>query len=178
MTLINRVARLFRADVHALLDGVEEPGLLLRQALREMEEALGRDRGHLGLLARERRALDGRRGELEASLAALEGELDVCFEAGRDELARETVRRRLEGERLLGLLVRRQEELGRETAEVQERLSRNGDRLAGMRRQAELLDAEQGGEVRGAPWSGADARVADSEVEVAFLRERQRRAGR
>ena len=42
MALINRMSRLFTADVHAVLDRIEEPDVLLRQAIREMEEALER----------------------------------------------------------------------------------------------------------------------------------------
>ena len=40
MTLINRLSRLFKADVHAMLDRIEEPPLLLQQALRDMAQAL------------------------------------------------------------------------------------------------------------------------------------------
>lgn len=36
MALINRATRLFRADLHAVLDRIEEPDILLRQAVREM----------------------------------------------------------------------------------------------------------------------------------------------
>ena len=43
MALITRVSRLFQADFHAVLDRIEEPDLLLRQAVREMEEELARD---------------------------------------------------------------------------------------------------------------------------------------
>ena len=38
MALINRMSRLFTADVHAVLDRIEEPEALLKQAIREMEE--------------------------------------------------------------------------------------------------------------------------------------------
>ena len=44
MALINRVTRLFKADIHAVLDQIEEPEQLLRQAVRDMEEEL-RGRG-------------------------------------------------------------------------------------------------------------------------------------
>ena len=40
MTLITRLSRLFRADFHAVLDRIEEPETLLRQAIREMEEEI------------------------------------------------------------------------------------------------------------------------------------------
>ena len=46
MALITRVSRLFQADFHAVLDRIEEPEVLLRQAVREMEEELaGRGTG-------------------------------------------------------------------------------------------------------------------------------------
>ena len=38
MALINRISRLFTADMHAVLDRLEEPDVLLKQALREMED--------------------------------------------------------------------------------------------------------------------------------------------
>jgi phage shock protein A len=43
MALITRLSRLFQADMHAVLDKIEEPELLLRQAIREMEEFIATD---------------------------------------------------------------------------------------------------------------------------------------
>jgi len=40
MALINRLSRLFRADFHAVLDQIEEPEALLKQAIRDMEDDL------------------------------------------------------------------------------------------------------------------------------------------
>ena len=42
MALIKRLSRLFAADLHAVLDQIEEPEALLKQAVREMEEELAR----------------------------------------------------------------------------------------------------------------------------------------
>ena len=53
MALISRVSRLLRADLHAVLDHLEEPDVLLRQAVREMEEALAGDTARLQRLRRE-----------------------------------------------------------------------------------------------------------------------------
>ena len=36
MALINRMSRLFTADIHAVLDRIEEPNVLLKHAIREM----------------------------------------------------------------------------------------------------------------------------------------------
>jgi len=50
MLLISRISRLFRADLHAVLDRIEEPEALLRQAIREMEELLAQDEQRSRLL--------------------------------------------------------------------------------------------------------------------------------
>lgn len=176
MTLINRVSRLFRADLHAVLDRVEEPDLLLRQAVREMEEDLGRDRRRLQLLGEDRRSLDHRHGGLEASLARIGEELDVCFDAGKEDLARTLIRRRLEIERLRDLLRRKREDLERATVRLQERIGGNAGRLEAMRQKAELLVGEEPTGRAEESWRVPSEAVRAEDVEVALLRERQRRA--
>ncbi|MEE8161016.1 MAG: PspA/IM30 family protein [Acidobacteriota bacterium] len=54
MAITNRIRRLFHADVNAVLDIIEEPEAILKQAIREMQEALdlkrprlARDQKHL-----------------------------------------------------------------------------------------------------------------------------------
>jgi phage shock protein A len=69
MALINRVSRLFTADLHAVLDRIEEPDALLRQAIREMEEDLANTEQRIGWLEHERDQLAGRQTEIEQSLA-------------------------------------------------------------------------------------------------------------
>jgi len=179
MTLINRVSRLFQADLHAVLDRVEEPDLLLRHAVREMEEHLARDRRRLELMTEERRSLGTRVGELESSLAGAQEELDVCFGAGNEDLARTLIRHRLESGRLRDFLVTKRDTLERDLTSLQGRISGNSARLEAMRQKAELLAGE---ESSGKPdddcWKTPDFHVRDDEVEVAFLRERQRRVSK
>lgn len=64
MGLTNRLFRLFRADLHALLDRMEDPGRLLRQADLEMSEILADDERVL-------RALRGQRDRVAARLERL-----------------------------------------------------------------------------------------------------------
>src|SRR5262247_3541760 len=53
MALINRMSRLFTADVHAVLDRIEEPDVLLKHAVREMEEELARGEQRARVLGHE-----------------------------------------------------------------------------------------------------------------------------
>ncbi len=57
MALINRMSRLFTADVHAVLDRLEEPDVLLKHAVREMEEELARNEQRARALELEQPAL-------------------------------------------------------------------------------------------------------------------------
>jgi phage shock protein A len=175
MALVTRVSRLFKADMHAVLDRIEEPEVLLRQAVREMEEALGCDEQRLRLLrhgAAERvaRIADGQR-----TLAKIDGELDICFEAGDEQLARVLVRRKLEARQALDSHTRRRHELERTVAEVEDRVGENRTRLEAMRQKLSLLDEEDTREYPGEPAAIQSSAINDHDVEIALLREKHER---
>jgi len=177
MALITRIARLFRADLHAVLDRMEEPDVLLRQAVREMEEALAADEQRLRLLRHEQEQLTARRRELARALERLAEEIDLCFASGKEELARTLIRRQLEAQRLEQVVARRAEALQGSVDGLAARTEENRGRLESMRQKAELLAEEERGERDATPAdAGAPTPVRDEEVEVAFLREKQRRA--
>ena len=174
MALITRISRLFRADLHAVLDRIEEPDVLLRQAVREMEDALLRDEQRLKSLTLERRQLDSRRDDIAQSLRSIEEELDICFASDKDDLARALVKRKLEAERFGKLLSRKEQTLQAALAEMGKRIDENRTRLEGMRQKAEVL-AEETETPQQERWATPDVSVRDADVEVAFLREKQRR---
>lgn len=178
MALIRRVTRLFRADFHAVLDRVEEPEILLRQSIREMEEELVHDEQDCRRHEREREQLSKRESELRQSLASLGEELDVCFAADKEDLARSLMRRKLETERSIQLLSRRHETLVARLDQLSQRINENRSRYESMRQKAELFDQQDRETDAEEAWSVADVRIRDEDVEVALLKERQRRAGK
>ena len=176
MALITRVSRLFQADFHAVLDRIEEPAVLLRQAVREMEEELARDEQRLKVLNHEQGQLLVREADLEQSLNEIEGQLDVCFESGNEDLARTSVRRKLEAQRYCKGLARKRQALQETIDDLDTRLGENRPHLESMRQKAELL-AEESDRARPADyWNMPDISVRDEDVEVAFLREKQQRS--
>ena len=175
MAIINRMTRLFRADMHAVLDRIEEPEVLLRQSLREMEEDLAGDEQRCKRLERDIALVDTRREELDQALTKLASELDLCFEAGKEDLAKTLVRRRLELQRQDKLLARKRSDLETSASALKTRIEHNAARLAAMRQKAELLAGEIGTE-RDETWITTDFTVSDADVELALLRERQQRS--
>ena len=176
MALITRISRLFQADLHAVLDRIEEPDLLLRQAVREMEDDLARDEQSMKVLNHDLDQLGSREADIEQSLAELEEELEVCFASGKDDLARVLIKRKLERLRLQKYLSHKRDQLHQTLNGLRSRLQENRTRLESMRQKAELLAEDTVSESGDDIWSSPDIVVGDEDVEVAFLREKQKRS--
>ena len=177
MALINRFTRLFTADLHAVLDRMEEPEILLKQAVREMETALADTERRLrGLTVRNAQVNDARRSASQV-LHRLSEELDVCFTAGNDDLARALIRRKLAGERHAAQLEAQSAALAGTLGQLEANVSEQRAELIELRQKAELfLDASEPNSSETNPVA-LDARVTDDDVEVALLREKQGRTG-
>jgi phage shock protein A len=179
MALFNRMSRLLTADIHAVLDRLEAPEALLRQAIREMVEDLERDEQHLRQLEHEYEALQGRRSRIHASRAELDEQLDVCFDSGNETLARKLVKRKLEADRLDAHLAERLAAVDKARAARSSILRDRREQLDVMRQKAEVLTECAAPEQPFADEpSSCRLVVGDDEVEAAFLGERQRRSQR
>ena len=66
---INRVSRLFRADFNAVLDQIEEPEQLVRQAIRDMEDDISAAEQGIAQLAQQKASLAQRRCDIESSIS-------------------------------------------------------------------------------------------------------------
>ncbi len=179
MALITRISRLFRSDLHAVLDRIEEPELLLRQAIREMEEALADDEQRIKLMKHEQGQIEGRLSDLDHQLAEIEEQLDVCLASNKDDLARALIRRKLEAGQFQKTMARKREALEEKLRTLGAQLAENRLRLEGMRQKAELLAAEAHPEVDSRDWCASEpphCRVRDEDVEVALLQEKQKRS--
>lgn len=175
MALVTRLTRLFRADAHAVLDRLEEPDILLRQAVREMEDEVAHNSHALKALETDHEQTRARIAEIESSLAGIGGELDLCFAADNRGLIRTLLRRRLQAERLAKHLG---QGLARLTADITQRRSVLDDqrqRLESMRQKAAIFDVEAGTD-KETIWGAPDITVSDDDVELALLREQQQRS--
>jgi phage shock protein A len=178
MALITRISRLFKADFHAVLDQIEEPDLLLRQAIREMEDDLAAREQRMRIALHEQEELRARKHDLSQSLTELDEELDLCFRSGKDDLAWNLVRRKLEAQRLVRHLASRETGIDKYLGEQRTMLDEHRMTLEGLRQKAEIFNRrtrEPGDNAGVVDAFGRDLAVSDDEVEVAFLREQARR---
>ncbi|MDH3532728.1 MAG: PspA/IM30 family protein [Gammaproteobacteria bacterium] len=182
MALINRVARLFKADFHAVLDQIEEPEALLKQAIRDMEDDLANTEQRIALCAHDQDALAVRKGELQSALAEIDAELDLCFAAEKDDLARSLIRKKLEAERLLKRLSTKHAANQQYLADQRAMLEENTTTLESLRQKAELfaqrlpVHAAGRSEFDDIAWMAREMTVGDDEIEIAYLREKSLRS--
>ena len=180
MALVNRVSRLFKADFHAVLDQIEEPEQVLKQAIRDMEDELQAAEQVIAECAQECETLALRQTELEASVREFSEQMDLCFESGKDDLARGLIRRKLEAERLLKRLNTRLDANAAFLADKRRLLAENRNTLDSLRQKSEVFSrrppaSRTGADVAEPGWLVGDMNISDDEVEIAFLHEQSAR---
>ena len=143
MALITRFSRLLKADMHAVLDLVEEPEQMLAQAIRDMESTLQRADVEIEARRQGNRRLKLRIDKIRKWLAELEQELDVCFDgpgsAENEALARSVLRKKIAAERLHRELDQDRNNLESELLDLERRVAKQRGELAELRQKAEVL---------------------------------------
>jgi len=181
MALINRVSRLFKADFHAVLDQIEEPEQLLRQAIRDMEDELVAAEQRIAICAHDQEALGVRRNERQSAIAELNDQLDLCFESDKDDLAKALIRKKLEAERILKKLVSRCDANERYLDEQRKLFEENRASLESLRQKAELVShrpsaSGSGSDFDDIGWMSRELSIGEDEIEIAYLREKAERS--
>jgi phage shock protein A len=172
MALVTRLTRLFQADFHAVLDRIEEPDLQLRQAVREMQFALDHDQQRLKLLQHEVTQMDKAKESASKTLQAFDEELDICIAAKKDDLARDLIRRKLATEKQLQAIQQQAETQASQMQSLSKQITEQSQQLTSMKQKLELLVSDEKQFSTG--FSQADA-IRNEEVEIALLREKERR---
>lgn len=172
MALITRLTRLFQADMHAVLDKIEEPALLLKQCIRDMEESIATDERQIRCWEYEQQQLAGKHDQLTEILTGLEDKVALCFKSQKDGLARSLIKRKLETQLSLQRLSEKITALKEKTARLTSQLAEHQAQLTAMKQKAEvLLDDNR---VNSCNWENPAVTVREEDVEVAFLYEQQK----
>jgi phage shock protein A len=93
MAILARIFQLFKADIHGVMDQIEDPGLLLKQHLRDMEASLVQKDARLRQMcfARDRAQRDYETGMIKSN--QLEQDLEVSIQKDRDDIARVLIKK-------------------------------------------------------------------------------------
>ncbi len=178
MGILTRMLTLWKADLHGVMDQIEDKPLLLKQYLREMEADLQRKAARLEWLARTgvqlQRDVDAR----ERESVKLEEDLDLALRKEKDDIARMLIRKG-NAQRSAREALRRQiqsvEEERRQLAETVARQRLQYDQLkikaATAGRQADQSGREQTGSA--CPAEPAWAPPGEEEIELELIRRKE-----
>ena len=176
MALITRLSRLFQADFHAVLDRIEEPDIQLKQAIREMQIELQQNEQRLALLQHEAEQLSNLANDSKSKIIAFDEELDICFAAKKDDLARDLIKRKLETSRQLQSAEKQVATIQSAIKKLESSIEEYRQQLENMTQKLELLVTDIDGPPLPNHLSGVAAGVRAEDVEIAFLREKQIRS--
>ena len=101
MPLFTRFAKLITADLHSLLDCLEEPEVLLQQSIREMREVLVQEQQQLQTYSWKLRQVEQGQQTLLKQIPEMDSQIALCFQNSRDDLAKKFVLKKLEMEQAL-----------------------------------------------------------------------------
>ena len=94
MGIMTRMLRLCKADVHGVMDQLEDKGLLLKQYLREMETSLDLKERQVSALAQRLNRLNGQINRHVNEMDQLEQDLALALRKEKDDIARMLIRKR------------------------------------------------------------------------------------
>jgi len=88
MGILTRIVRLFKADIHGVVDQLEDQGLLLKQHLRDMERALSQKEAKLNKMVASQRKARQEYEKYKRESEKMEQDLIASIEKDRDDIAR------------------------------------------------------------------------------------------
>jgi len=179
MGVFSRMFRLCKADLHGVMDQLEDKSLVLKQYLREMEESLKHKEARLeqinGSCRQIRRDLVQRNSEGQK----LEQDLDLAVGKEKDEIARMLIRKRrtLQGgceqlQHQLEVLTEEKEKIAETLAQQRLQYDQLKVKAAAFCRQAEQRRFEE-------PPAGMDAAFSwptpsEEEIELELLQRKEK----
>ena len=177
MTLFTRVSRLFKADVHGILDALEEPEAILKQAVREMEEEIDKSRLQIKKLDKQIERFGTIKKNLKSKLESTEQQIDYAFTENNEVLIKSLLRKKLEINLQVettrnGLL-----QLNDEKTELETELKEQNDKLKSIIEKLNLFsDQPSYRQMNGLDEIGsedANGTVTQEDVELAFIHEKK-----
>lgn len=113
MSIATRFVRLWKADLHGVMESIEDKGLLLKQCLREMQDELECKEAALNTLVKKKEKARQEQESLHKENSKVEKDLEAAVSMGKDDISRFLIKKRL-------LLCRHLQELDNHTKRLEQ----------------------------------------------------------
>ncbi len=145
MGITDRISRIIRANINDLLDRAEDPEVMIDQILRDMASGIDEARSQVASMVAQEKLLAGDLADAEKLANAWNDKAERAVAAGKDDLAREALRRKRDSAQNADLyreqlqvqgnaVARLKEQLGTLESKYQATLSQRDSLLARQKR--------------------------------------------
>lgn len=172
MNIIKRISRLFIADMHGLLDTLEDPETQLKQAIREMETHLQNAHTKLETISAAQTNLERQKQFTQQQLGDMQQQLELCIAERNDELAKSILRKKLHHQLQLKTLEQQLQVLTEDQSQLQTRTEEQQNQLQMIKDKLELFSPSQ--PQPASEETGSTTNFNQDDIEVALLFEKQR----
>lgn len=174
MSILNRISRLFKADLHGILDQLEEPEMILKQAIRDMQEEIDRAETVLASMSRQKERLQQKQQQLALHIEELHQQLQFCLNEDNEALAKSVIRKKLQAELSLQELSRQLNKISEEITQIRSVNDERREKLQAIRDKLELFGEQH--EDEDSITGESTISVSQDDVELAYLYAKQRHA--
>ncbi len=100
MGILDRMARIIRANVNDMLDGAEDPEKMLNELIREMDDSIREAHRQVAEMIAQEKVMEAEYQESMSEANEWQRKAELAVGKGRDDLAREALRRKRDAENL------------------------------------------------------------------------------
>ena len=172
MSILTRISRLFKADIHGILDNLEEPELILQQSVRDMQNEIDKAEIDITELDKQQVKQEQRQQSLKVHIEELQNQLQFCLQENNEPLGKSVIRKKLQADlsynKISGNLANTKEEKQLKVSETEERK----EKLQGIREKLALFCEKT--ELKESSLSTClNDNITQDDIELAFLHEKQ-----
>lgn len=175
MTILNRIHNLFKADVHGILDRIEDPEMILKQALREMEEQIDWNQRELEKLSVEIERQKKAKAWQQNQLKQIQEKILTCLKSNEETLAKTLVKKKLEALNWIEELESRLEDLHQGRDQLFDLVKRQREELEETQQKAEICLGSTREELQANPGLSTRSKwsISEQDIEIALLKEKE-----
>ena len=165
MTVIKRFTRIFKADLHGVLDCIEEPEAIVKQAIRDMEAIIAKKSDQLQALELEAKRVQRKVEEQLKNQVQFQEKINLAFSASDDVLAKTFIKKKLASEKLLLAISSRSQQIKEEKETLCKEISEKQTELTAIEEKLKIFASNTDTDS-----SESTSVVLDEEVEIAFIK--------
>ena len=178
MTILTRILRLFKADIHGVMDQLEDKELLIRQYLREMENSLQNKEVQLQQIDEKIRHNESTSATHHLEIEKIERDLLLALRKDKDDIAKMLIRRQRTRHMHCEQLQQQRQDLQKGKEQLSSLLGEQRLRYASLKAKANTFcnpsrqeDFNQPESIFSEPDSGIA--INEEEIELEFIRRKE-----